>query len=140
MLIFDETFQRLVFCLRHEADRVAGGGTVGAAMGVGGCVRADGDFLATVVLKVKEPECQLVVLYLQAVQVGLRIPAARPALAVKRGGLQFVTFFQTIKVSVVAVEAVGGHTPVVALMIRVAFNTQHVVVPVHITIFLSAQR
>lgn len=135
MLIFDETFQRLVFCFRHEADRVAGGGTVGAAMGVGGRVRADGDFLAMVVLKVKKLECQLVVLYLQAVQVGLRIPAARPALAVKRGGLQFVTFFQTIKVSVVAVVAVGGHTPVVALMIRVAFNAQHVVVPVHIAIF-----
>ena len=43
-----------------------------------------------------------------------------------------IAFFKAVKVGVVAVEAMGFHSPVVWLAVRVAFNAQHVVAPVHV--------
>ena len=75
--VFDEALQRLVCRFWHEADFVISTGTAGAAVGGSGHVGTDSDVLAFVVFKEKELESQLAFLDLYAVQMGLRVSAAR---------------------------------------------------------------
>ena len=82
LFVFNEASQWLVSRFRHKADFVGSTGTAGTAVGRSLHVGADDNVLALVVFQEKELESQLAFLNLYAVQIGLRVFAARHVVAV----------------------------------------------------------